>query len=716
MDAPQIDPWEMEVHLTIPSLIDPVAVREFLSLVIAPGTCHELRGLPSGRSRLIHGDRLNDAVAAAQELGDSNGIYFTLNPVRPDLGNRAAKNRDILGRHLLLIDVDRRKTAGDVDLMATQEEKDQALELGGKIADWLLAEGWPSPIYVDSGNGLHLDFLLNLETDDATTNTIKFALQALARRFKIDGPTVDVSVFNLSRISKLPGSWVRKGPNTPERPWRIAKLLHHPDVLEAVTLEQLEALTHLGKIDPDEPLHADPWEMFCQAPSSKINAYVKSGVQRELGALVCAVPGERNKALNRAGFVLGQFVGAHVLDRADAERQLAAAAYGIGLGDLETRRTIASAIESGIKKPHDLPVETKGPTRNGQAATFKPSKERDATVADLAVADAGTRWLWRGWIPYGVLTLLTAEPSTGKTRLGLDITKRIVLNMTWPDGQPIDLKGRNSIVIWVPADNQHSELVDCSAAFGFPPESMILNTTIDNIYGGTELSEKAQLDDLEARIVRHNACLVIIDTITNTSDAKSQDTSDAKRQYKPLQDIAKRTGCAIICVTHLNIAGKTLGRRADEKTRVTIKMDCPDPERQPLRRKLSVELTRLCEKPPPMGITMGNMGNDYDNTPPESPAENAAVVRPSKLPSPAVQEAIGYLATALQHGPMKVHTLRTECQHRQPPIDAKQLYLAIKYLPIEEYDEEDQINRKTYKWWKLNKVVDTTNSNGPTPF
>ncbi len=332
---------------------------------------------------------------------------------------------------------------------------------------------------------------------------------------------------------------------------------------------------------------------------------------------------------------------------------------------------------------------------------------RDATAADLMRANAGTRWLWPQWIPLGVLTLLTAEPSTGKTRLGLDLTKRIALGLSWPDGQPMDLSDRRPVVIWIPADNQHSELADIPAAFGFPPEAIVLNTTLGNLYGGTELEEDEQLQDLEDRIVRQQPALVIIDTITNTSDAKSQDSADAKRQYKPLQDIAKRTGAAIVCVTHTNVAGKTLGRRADEKTRVTIRLECPDKENMPGRLKISVALTRLSTVPAALGVTMGDTGNEYDTNPPEPPPEASSGRNGSKLPTPAVQEAIGYLAAALRLAPMKLTQIRQECDSRHPPIDGKQLYAARAYLPIEEYEQEDTMRRKSYKWWKLTSTEET---------
>jgi hypothetical protein len=299
-----------------------------------------------------------------------------------------------------------------------------------------------------------------------------------------------------------------------------------------------------------------------------------------------------------------------------------------------------------------------------------------------------------------VLTLLTAEPSTGKTRLGLDLTRRIANGLDWPDGQPIDLGERRPVVLWIPADSQHSELADAPAAFGFPPEAVILNTSVGDLYGGTELQEEDQLQQLEDRIARQMPALVLIDTITNTSDAKSQDTSDAKRQYKPLQEIAKRTGAAIVCVTHTNVAGKTLGRRADEKTRVTIRLECPDPENQPNRRKLSVALSRLSVYPAPMGVTMGDAGNEYDDDPPKEPAQ-VATNGQAKGPTPAQQRAIAWLAARLSIGPAAVQMIRNEVDALPEKISPDPLYAAKRFLGIEEFERARPGETKLYKWWRL---------------
>jgi 5S rRNA maturation endonuclease (ribonuclease M5) len=392
---------------------------------------------------------------------------------------------------------------------------------------------------------------------------------------------------------------------------------------------------------------------------------------------------------------------------------VAASVRMVELPDVGKKGDVSDWFDQGNSSDDLWKLILEAPAFDPSAIPLQMAADRDATAADLVAAKAGTRWLWPQWIPLGVLTLLTAEPSTGKTRLGLDLTKRIALGMDWPDGQPMDLGDRRPVVLWIPADNQHSELSDCPSLFGFPPETIILNTSVGNLYGGTELQEPEQLKDLYERIVRQHPAMVIIDTITNTSDAKSQDTSDAKRQYKPLQDIAKRTGAAIVCVTHTNLAGKSLGRRADEKTRVTIRIECPDPDGQPNRRKLSVALTRLSSLPPALGVTMGDQGNTYDGNPPVAPAFEAAKPPSKKTPGASTQRAIGFVVAKLRDGPMKLHVLRGECDRQQPPIAAKQLYEARDYLGIEEFEKQSPGSTKDHKWWQLPAGIQEQDPNRP---
>jgi hypothetical protein len=85
------------------------------------------------------------------------------------------------------------------------------------------------------------------------------------------------------------------------------------------------------------------------------DAYVQSAYEREMNALLAAKPGDRNNALNRAAFALGQLVGADLLPRGQVEADLLQVAGRIELGHAEACATITSGLESGIQDPRQLP-------------------------------------------------------------------------------------------------------------------------------------------------------------------------------------------------------------------------------------------------------------------------------------------------------------------------------------------------------------------------
>src|SRR5262245_13511528 len=141
--------------------IDTAEVRRAMDLLADPGHTVELRGLPSGRSIVRGGGDLDGLVQAAGELGNDKGVYWTLNPLSILAGERrAAKDADVARRRWLLIDIDPVRPS---DTSATDQEREEARELGRVILDWLHREaGWPLPLQVDSGNGFHLLYRIDL--------------------------------------------------------------------------------------------------------------------------------------------------------------------------------------------------------------------------------------------------------------------------------------------------------------------------------------------------------------------------------------------------------------------------------------------------------------------------------------------------------------------------------------------------------------------------
>lgn len=224
----------------------------------------DVRGKPNGPTHTEAGFFDHDHLAeladhAARLTRTAAGVYYTLNPLNPDLMARCCNRADwakqgssatdahVLRRRWLLLDADPVRVSG---ISAAEEEKALARDAAVGVRAWLADQGWPAPIFADSGNGYHLLYRIELPADDG--GVVERVLLALAERFDTDKVKIDRKVFNPSRINKLYGTWARKGENLADRPHRLARVLdvagldpsadQLPDDLQVVPVELLNDL------------------------------------------------------------------------------------------------------------------------------------------------------------------------------------------------------------------------------------------------------------------------------------------------------------------------------------------------------------------------------------------------------------------------------------------------------------------------------------------
>jgi len=245
-------------------------IRRALTVLYQPGDLVELRALDVG-GKTVAGyfdDHSKLAEAAAKLSGSAAGVYVVLNELTPALLARSAnritigpknltQDKDIIRRRYLPIDVDARRPSG---ISSTDAEHDAAIQVAGKIKEYLVGLGFPADAIIigDSGNGAHLLVRVDLPNDEASTNLIKTCLDALATRFDDAAVSIDPGVFNAARIWKLPGTLARKGDSTPARPHRLARLLDVPTtpvITSGEALEALAATLPAKETPPTRPYH-----------------------------------------------------------------------------------------------------------------------------------------------------------------------------------------------------------------------------------------------------------------------------------------------------------------------------------------------------------------------------------------------------------------------------------------------------------------------------
>jgi hypothetical protein len=174
--------------------------------------------------------------------------------------------------------------------------------------------------------------------------------------------------------------------------------------------------------------------------------------------------------------------------------------------------------------------------------------------------------------------------------------------------------------------------------------------------------------------------LVFVDTLTNSTHRDLCRQNDVKSLLGPLQEIAQRRQVAIALLLHLSREGQALGRRTKGLTRTLIHLACPDPK-QPARLRLWVEKS-FDVKPPVLGVTMGEAGNEYDNHPPG--AVEAADSTPRKRgPAPSrLEDCKRWLAELLTPNSQRLREIRS--RSRAAGFSPSRLYRAREALVVEE--------------------------------
>lgn len=477
--------------------LDSSECRRALEILADMAAGIELRALPSGRSVVFPSGDIGSLVEAAEAFClDGQQIYYCLNPVPENL-NHAARVADILRRRWLLIDIDPVKAEGHKDDSATDLEKAEARKVADAVVANLSSRGWPLPLVVDSGNGYHLLYRLDLPADEVVRATIKRTLYVLAKKHDTDGARIDCSVHNASRIAKLPGSWACKGPDKSDRPHRPVRLLEVPACMFAVEFKLLvnlerdaasesqsadvqtvsavmpeAAVPESPEIAPEAPpievadakplashQEAAPIARILKGKATGDRSYGKAALDQEIGRVAQAIAGTtegRNNTLNKAAFSLGQLVAGGELDEREVVAALTSVARQVGLfedpncGERGVAATIQSGLEAGKLEPRTAPEKSKpnkGAKQAESSADEAIKKMERLTVQASKIKPKHVDWFWKNRIAKRFLTLFSGRTAVGKSFVLCDIAARMSVGGEIPMGDGELFEVGNALIV-----------------------------------------------------------------------------------------------------------------------------------------------------------------------------------------------------------------------------------------------------------------------------
>jgi hypothetical protein len=256
-------------------------IGRFYKLITRPGDVREIRDPKTSDGVLYAYCDNEDAFvrAAAEWSGRAPGIYATANPVlralmkdapntlipfKSKLDGKGVQINGLAGDDSITqcaiqyIDVD---AGQDADESSTDEQQAGALALTDQTYDYLISEGvLPSAmIKAGTGNGGGIYLAIEMANSPESTELRSRFLQYLD--FRLGGnknePHIDTGVFNAARIVKIPGTMACKGPNTTERPHRLARIITAPDVLEPTPRNIIKAIADKMPKKPEPKAHTN---------------------------------------------------------------------------------------------------------------------------------------------------------------------------------------------------------------------------------------------------------------------------------------------------------------------------------------------------------------------------------------------------------------------------------------------------------------------------
>lgn len=145
-------------------------------------------------------------------------------------GAKTTKDDNILKRNFVLVDLDPERVSG---VSASNEEFEYAHLKAVAVYRYLVGMGFSEPIICVSGNGYHLYVPCDMPNDDVHHTLVNNFLKSLGNMFSDSHVGIDQSVGNAANLTKLMGTWAKKGSCTPDRPWRKSRFVKVPKEIKA---------------------------------------------------------------------------------------------------------------------------------------------------------------------------------------------------------------------------------------------------------------------------------------------------------------------------------------------------------------------------------------------------------------------------------------------------------------------------------------------------
>lgn len=249
--------------------IDEQQIRQWWKIFKQPNRLAEIRLLANGRSYSGYFKDVDTLITQIkpylipenEKYYGKLQVYCIFNDIKEELygreqkdkfikGTSATKDNDMVRRNFVLIDLDPKRISG---ISASEEELQRAHMKAVDVYKYLLANGFTEPIIAISGNGYHLYCPCDLPSDEESHKLVNNFLKALGKLFTDEYVDVDQTVGNVANLTKMIGTWAKKGADGDDRKWRLARFVKIPNEIKVNDISLFQKIADLAPKEEPKP-------------------------------------------------------------------------------------------------------------------------------------------------------------------------------------------------------------------------------------------------------------------------------------------------------------------------------------------------------------------------------------------------------------------------------------------------------------------------------
>ncbi|CAN5794626.1 hypothetical protein BH24ACT25_BH24ACT25_04750 [soil metagenome] len=266
------------------------------------------------------------------------------------------------------------------------------------------------------------------------------------------------------------------------------------------------------------------------------------------GIVATCNPGGAGKWREEYGEALGGADVVVVADRDKAGREhalevarsLEGTAASVDVVEPRAGKDVADHLAAGLSVGQLVPIAADGDTPPEQLPRVQHPADGVSSISFEDIEPEAIGWLWPGYVPLGMLTLLVGDPGLGKSLLTCELAARTS-------------RAGGSVLLASAEDSKGATVRPrLEAADADLGRVYSISLRRDGVEEGIALPD--DVAELEQLVVDRAARLVVIDPLmAHLPEAvNSWRDQSVRRALAPLHRMAEAHGCAVLVVAHLN--------------------------------------------------------------------------------------------------------------------------------------------------------------------